>query len=61
MSAPLSAIHSVESSRYSKDILQSKQLTSMLLTEGVDTDPNYRKGEIINTINLNTSQLQEFV
>jgi hypothetical protein len=61
MSAPLSAIHSVESSRYSKDILQSKQLTSMLLTEGVDTDPNYRKGEIINTINLNTSQLQELV
>ena len=33
----------------------------MLLTEGVDTDRNYVKGEEINSINLNVFQLKEFV
>ena len=38
MSVPLSAIRSVESSHNSKDLMPSKQLTSMLLvSEGMNT------------------------
>ena len=37
MSVPLSAINSVESSHYSKDLLQSKKLASMLLSDGFNT------------------------
>ena len=60
LSVPLSAIRSVESSRGSKDLMASKQLTSMMLvSDGINTTRHNYRGEGDDCLQLSARERLE--